>query len=288
MIPMTPLISIITVSLNAAATIEDTIASVSMQSTDFQFEHICVDGGSTDGSREIIDRWMAKSNIIRKIYESDVGIADAMNKGLRTAKGEYVLFLNADDFLVEQSTLAKAMQGVILGGPNNPDLIAGDVCMGRLDRRGVWRHRRVPRLLLYLKESGLFPVHQGLFSRRRLLQECGGFKTELLSSADVILFYDLEREFHPSVRLLRTDIAYMRAGGYANSSMKMMYLGTVDMYRHLSRQYGVVKAAAMVVIKTMQSFTELRYGSCPRQRWFIVSSIGAQISALETTKARKA
>src|SRR5258706_16478169 len=107
--PVDPFISIVTVSLNAAATIEDTIASVSLQQANFDVEHICVDGGSTDGSREIIDRWTARVSHLRTIFEPDLGIFDAMNKGLRAARGEYVLFLNADDFLVAENTLATVM-----------------------------------------------------------------------------------------------------------------------------------------------------------------------------------
>src|ERR1700722_12875645 len=93
-----PFVSVITVSLNAAATIEDTIASVSMQQADFAVEHICVDGGSVDATRVSIDRWAAHSSRLVRVYEPDSGIFDAMNKGLRAARGEYVLFLNADDF----------------------------------------------------------------------------------------------------------------------------------------------------------------------------------------------
>ncbi len=265
---MNPLVSIVTVSLNAAETIEDTLASVSMQSTNFEFEHICVDGGSTDGSREIIDRWAARTGHLKKIYESDSGIFDAMNKGLHAARGEYILFLNADDFLVTKNTLAKAMEGINPCMPENPDLISGDVSMGVLARRGIWRHRRVPKLLGRVKGYGLFPVHQGLFAKRQLLDDCGGFNTKLRTASDVILYYDLESEFKLSVRFLRCDIAFMRAGGSANASIKIRYLGTIDMYRHLLLKHSAAKAATMVIVKTMQSLFELRYGNCPHKRWF--------------------
>jgi glycosyltransferase involved in cell wall biosynthesis len=265
---MEPFISVITVSLNAAATIEDTIASVSMQQANFKIEHICVDGGSNDGSRKIIDRWTTRVSHLSRIYEPDTGIFDAMNRGLRAAKGEYVLYLNADDFLVAENTLARAVEGLIPGAPENPDLIAGDVSMGTLGRRGIWRHRRAPRLLGRINGSGLFPVHQGLFTKRRLLDECGGFNPRLRTASDVNLYYDLESKFRLSTRLLRSDIAFMRAGGSANASIKIRYLGTIDIYRHLLLRHSATRAAAMVFIKTMQSFCELRYGICPHKRWF--------------------
>src|SRR5258708_10454172 len=98
--PQKPFVSIVTVSLNAARTIADTIASVSMQETAFGLEHICVDGGSVDETRALIDAWAVRSHHIIRIYEPDTRIFDAMNKGMRAATGQYVVFLNADDFFV--------------------------------------------------------------------------------------------------------------------------------------------------------------------------------------------
>jgi glycosyltransferase involved in cell wall biosynthesis len=263
-----PFISVITVSLNAAETIEDTLASVSRQETDFAAEHICVDGGSTDTTRDTIDRWADRSTHIRRIYEADDGIFDAMNKGFRAARGEYVLFLNADDFLVGRNTLAMALNGVHMGADDNPDLIVGDVAMGRLGRWGLWRHRRLPSLLRRFPRSGLFPIHQGQFTRRTLLEAIGGFDSNLELASDVIQFYDLQRQFRPSIRVVNFDITFMRAGGAANAGVKAMYKGSVEIYRHLLLTHHVFRAAAMVLVKTVQSLAEIRLGRCPHDRWF--------------------
>ena len=75
-------------SLNAGATIERTLASVALQQVTFGVEHICVDGGSSDHTRAIIDRWALRDSRILRIYEPDRGIYDAMNKGLGAAQGE--------------------------------------------------------------------------------------------------------------------------------------------------------------------------------------------------------
>ena len=93
-----PLISIVTVSYNAATTIEQTILSVINQ--DFEdFEYIIVDGGSTDGTVDIIKKYQDK--ITLWVSEPDRGIYDAMNKGIRLAKGEFIYFINAGDVLLE-------------------------------------------------------------------------------------------------------------------------------------------------------------------------------------------
>jgi glycosyltransferase involved in cell wall biosynthesis len=263
-----PFVSVVTVSLDAAATIEDTIASVSMQQVVFSLEHVCVDGGSADGTRAIIDRWAARSERIRRVYEADTGIFDAMNKGLRAARGEYVLFLNADDFLVSADTVAKAMQGLTPQSPDNPDLVVGDVAMGRPGRRGVWRRRYVPRVLPRLRGCGLYPPHQGMFAKRRLLVSVGGFDAHLRFSADLNQYYDLERQFRPSMRLMRSDVAFMRAGGAANSGLRPVLGGSVEIYRHLRPVHGAVRAAAMVLVKSLQSLAEVRYGTSAHRRWF--------------------
>ena len=266
---MDPFISIITVSLNAGATIEDTIASVSYQNASFGIEHICVDGGSKDETRSIIDRWAERGTIpVRPIYESDNGIFDAMNKGLKVARGEYVLFLNADDFLVSPNTLATVMEGLTPGARQNPDLVVGNASMGILERRGVWRHRRVPSLLGRLRGWGLFPVHQGQFTKRHLLEMIGGFDVRSNLASDVNQYYDLEYKMRPTVRIVRFDVAFMRAGGAANAGLKSMCKGTVEIYRHLLRTHNFAKAIGMVFVKTIQSVSEIRFGKCPHNRWF--------------------
>jgi glycosyltransferase involved in cell wall biosynthesis len=268
----TPLVSIVTVSLNAAATIEDTLASVSMQQTRFDVEHICVDGGSTDGTRAAIDRWAAHAGPIERIYERDAGIYDAMNKGLRAAHGEYVLYLNADDFLAAADSLAAAMAGIRAGDAGNPDLVVGDVAMGWPGRRGVWRHRRVPRALARLRGSGLYPIHPAQFTRRRLLDAVGGFAARLALAADVVQYYDLERLQPLAVRVVARDLVCMRPGGAANAGLAAMRLGTAEIFRHLVPSRGRARAAAMVLVKTLQSVLELRYGRCPHARWFAAAA----------------
>jgi glycosyltransferase involved in cell wall biosynthesis len=266
---MNPLLSVVTVSLNAAATIERTLASVALQEVGFGVEHICVDGGSSDRTRAIIDRWASGDPRILRIFEPDKGIFDAMNKGLRAAQGEYVLFLNADDFLVSRDALARALTGCDYGGADNPDLIVGDAVMGRVGQVGLWRHRRVPRLLGRVRGFGMYPVHQAQFSKRRLLQDVEGFDARLRLAADINQYYDLERRFRPSTRLVGADLAFMEAGGAANAGLSAIWRGSYEIYRHQSAEVGGAKAALIVLIKTLQSISEIRLGRCPHGCWFI-------------------
>lgn len=105
-------ISIVTVSFNAAATIEETIKSVVDQIYD-NIEYIIIDGGSTDGTVDIIRRYAHGGSEYGKhvnavthwISEPDKGIYDAMNKGIAAATGGYIYFLGADDLLIDNSVI---------------------------------------------------------------------------------------------------------------------------------------------------------------------------------------
>ena len=268
-----PFVSVVTVSLNSVATIEATLASVAFQDTPFPVEHVCVDGGSLDGTREIIDSWAGKHATIRRIFESDSGIFDAMNKGLRASRGEYVLYLNADDYLLSPDTIRRAMEGLGLGGEGNPGIVAGNVRMGNGSRSlGVWRRRRVPGMLTRIRGSGFFPLHQGMFARRDLLMGVGGFDERLRIAADVNQFYDIERLFQPKIRLLGFDVAFMLAGGAANAGLHSMVRGSQEIYRHLRKHHGVLRSTAMLTAKTLQSVSEVRYGRMNCHLWMFEHS----------------
>lgn len=96
------LLSIITVNLNDSVGLRKTIESVISQTFD-NYEYIVIDGGSTDGSVEVIN--LFEKNITHWVSENDNGIYNAMNKGIQFSKGEYILFLNSNDCLVDNTIL---------------------------------------------------------------------------------------------------------------------------------------------------------------------------------------
>ena len=99
-----PLISVITAVRNGREHIEQTIQSVASQ--DFRdFEHLIIDGGSTDGTVEIIQKHL--NGIAYHVSESDKGISDAFNKGVLAASGSVILFLGSDDYLHDNSVLKR-------------------------------------------------------------------------------------------------------------------------------------------------------------------------------------
>lgn len=125
-----PLITIITVVLNDRLGIERTLTSVVSQTFENR-QHVIVDGQSTDGTVEFLKEQRCKFDVL--LSEPDYGIYDAMNKGLRTADGDWVLFMNAGDVFASIDSLALAV------GATSPDvdIVYSDVIFRRqhLDER---------------------------------------------------------------------------------------------------------------------------------------------------------
>jgi glycosyltransferase involved in cell wall biosynthesis len=116
----TVVVSIVTVALNSAATIERTIESVQTQSY-AATEHIFVDGGSSDGTVDIIRRWIRPQDYC--ITEQDSGISDAFNKGVAMARGSVIQILNADDWLSPD----QIARGVAALEETKVDFVFGDL-----------------------------------------------------------------------------------------------------------------------------------------------------------------
>ena len=115
-----PRFSIITVSYNAKEDLEKSIKSVSNQ-TFKNYEYLVIDGNSTDGTKELLRKYDKEINYW--VSEKDNGIYNAMNKGARVAKGDYLYFLNAGDTFSDKNSL----EGVSREIDNNQDLIYGRI-----------------------------------------------------------------------------------------------------------------------------------------------------------------
>lgn len=194
------MITIITVSFNAASTIEQTIRSV-IDQTYPDIEYIVIDGGSTDGTAELVRS--LDPSLAQWVSEPDDGIADAMNKGLALASGEYVLYLNADDYLLDAESIDRVA-----------DLLAGDLVTAPIIKREGDGSERLfqPRGFnwWFNFKTGLF--HQGTFCAREVLNELGGFDTQLALSMDYDLFLRAYRRGY-GVRLIDQPFSVMRSGG---------------------------------------------------------------------------
>lgn len=179
-----PLVSVVTITLNAAKTVERTIRSVQAQT--FQgIEHIVVDGTSTDGTLDIIRRFARPHDFW--ISESDHGISDAFNKGVAMARGRFIKILNADDWLSEDQ-IERAIDVLGRGGF---DFVFGDLIFYDGDRpifrsigdAGYPRviRRRMPAI-----------GHPSVLAARSCFEKIGLFDTSYQRAMDYDWFLRLE------------------------------------------------------------------------------------------------
>lgn len=167
--PFKPLISIITITYNAASVIEPTIKSIISQ-TFHDFEHIVVDGASTDNTLAIIQSYTTNSKVLS---EPDKGLYDAMNKGLHLAKGKYILFLNAGDSFHSDHTLQHYVNAIISYHQSTseyPPIVYGDTVIVNKEREYIRkRHLDAPERLTFKSFSnGMLVCHQAFMVRRDL------------------------------------------------------------------------------------------------------------------------
>jgi glycosyltransferase involved in cell wall biosynthesis len=167
-----PLFSIITVVFNGEKLLPGTAESV-LKQTCTNFEYLIIDGASKDGTVDFVHRLELQMPNLRWISERDKGLYDAMNKGLRLAKGDFVLFLNAGDHLHAPDTLEKLAKlvtsetGVLYGETqlvNDARESAG--VMSELSTR------KLPKTLSWKDyQGGMLVVHQSFVARRSLTPE---------------------------------------------------------------------------------------------------------------------
>ena len=165
-----PTFSIITVTYNAEATIEATMLSVRQQ-TYRHLEHLIIDGASKDNTLYIINK--NKDERTRVISESDHGLYDAMNKGIRLATGSYLCFLNAGDTFHEPDTLEKMVNGAgLLDNKDFPDILYGQTAIVDANRHFLrMRHHTAPEVLTWKSfQQGMLVCHQAFFVKRTLAE----------------------------------------------------------------------------------------------------------------------
>jgi len=209
-----PILSLITATWNAADTLAHCLDSVAAQTV--PVEHLLIDGGSSDGTLEIAERY--HSGLARVVSEPDQGIYDAMNKGIALASGEVVGILNADDFYPHPQVLEQ-----VLTRFENP---AVGACYGDLryvDGEDVsrtvrfWHSGGFDAKKFY---HGWMPPHPTFFVRRSVYERFGGFKLDLGSAADYELMLRFLLRHGVSASYIPEVLVHMRTGGVSNASLK--------------------------------------------------------------------
>lgn len=212
-----PEFSIITVCFNEAQRIELTCQSIVNQ-TFQEFEWIVIDGGSTDGTLDILKRYAPRMTYFAS--EPDRGIYHAMNKGIAQAHGEYLLFLNGGDYLHEPETLAKVFAHE---HPLEKDIYYGDLM---LERDGVSERYAIDFSNPYATFAKRTFPHQATFIKRELFETYGTHDESFKISADLEFFLRVfvsnpKRKQHRIGYLPFVVSVYENARGLSSSNLAL-------------------------------------------------------------------
>lgn len=203
-----PKISIITINLNNLTGLRKTIKSVVSQ-TSHEFEYMIIDGGSTDGSIEVIKEF--EDRITYWISEPDNGIYQAMNKGIRQARGEYCLFLNSGDWLVEDHVIESMLNAL-----PDCDILLGNVRSTHPNSK-IFTYKANPEVsFITFFRSTLF--HTSAFIRRSLFEKYGLYDETLKIVSDWKWYLIVCGLNKANVAYADIDVSYFDSTGISNSN----------------------------------------------------------------------
>jgi glycosyltransferase len=219
-------VSIITTVFNNKNTIESAIKSVLDQSYP-NIEYIVVDGGSTDGTVEIINKY--KDRITKFISEPDRGVYDGMNKGIKLAIGDIIGILNSDDIYFDDKVIEKVVEKM---RDKNIDVCWGDLVY--VDKNNM------EKIIRYWKSSehkegnfknGWMPPHPTFFVKKWVYEKYGFFNLDFPIAADYELMLRFLGKYKVKSCYIPQVLVKMRIGGKSNKSIKNIIKTNIDCYK---------------------------------------------------------
>ncbi|MFC3199657.1 glycosyltransferase family 2 protein [Parapedobacter deserti] len=222
-----PTLTVITVVYNNVRDIERTIASV-VQQTYPAIEYLIIDGGSTDGTVDVIRRY--EDRVAAWVSEPDKGIYDAMNKGLAMANGEYVLFMNSGDEIYSPNTVAE-----VFGSAPGADIYYGETEMydEHWESLGLRRHAIPERFTWRSFRYGMNISHQAIYIRRAIT---GPYDLQYQLSADIDWIIRAAKQAKTIVNTRRIVAKYLVGG----MSKKRHWRSLRERFRIFSKYYGLL------------------------------------------------
>jgi len=235
------MISIITISYNSVNTISDTLKSIESQTMQ-EFEHIIVDGGSTDGTLEIIKNY---SRVDKVISEPDNGIYDAFNKGINNSTGDIIGFLNSDDVFYDQNSLKIINDSF----DENIDCVFGDLIYkdsyGKIKR--VWKGS--PFKKGAFKRSWM-PAHPTFYCKKEIYRKYELYNDSYIIAGDFELMLRFFEKYNIKSNYIPKTLVSMRTGGISNQSIK-------NKFRIVSEEFKAFKENKIELNKAMYLLSKI-------------------------------
>ena len=243
-------ISTVTVCRNSQATIAQTVASF-LRQTHPDKELLVIDGGSADKTVEIVSGF--QNAAIRIISEPDLGIYDAMNKGLANFSGDAIGFLNSDDAYSDPSVLARIAEAL-----TRADAVYGDLVMISDHVTGnVVREWKATEFKPDAFRTGWMPPHPTFYIRRELAARTGKFDLSYRISADYDFMLRAMELHHPRVRRIPHVLVNFMVGGMSTRGLGAIIRGNLECLHSRRRHLGVPPLDAALFTKPMRKLRQL-------------------------------
>jgi len=238
MIKIVPKISIITVVFNAKEDLKKTMQSVFAQTYD-NIEYIIIDGGSTDGTVDVIKSY--KDKISYFISEKDEGIYDAMNKGIEQAKGEWLNFLNAGDVFVDSQVLGNIFKNSI--DIDNINLLYGSIVVRDTSGKdiAIVKPKKFIKLNIVFWGTGTL-CHQAMFVSSDIIEK---YSLKYKLKGELNWYFDLLPKVK-KFKIVDFPVVVYSLGGTGEQNYRLNHLETIDVMFKRNGIFGILSMPFIV------------------------------------------
>ena len=240
-------VSIITPTFNSAKTIQSNLDSIKAQSfKDYQL--IIIDNNSQDGTVEIIKKNNIKN--IKFLIEEDLGIFDAINKGIRNSDNELISVLHSDDFYNNENVLNDIVEAFY--EYKDRDIVYGDLIYVKKDNIDIvlryWESGAYSKNLFF---KGWHPPHPSFFAKKVLFEKYGYYDLNNGNSADVELMFRFLNTHNLKSQYLNKTLVKMRYGGASNKNVLSIIKQNIQIMKFLKINRNIYKISIFIIYKIL-------------------------------------
>lgn len=217
-------LTIVTINYNNVEGLKKTLSSIVAQSAFNKIHHLIIDGGSNDGSQEVLNDYCSYNISAKVISEKDDGIYFAMNKGLTNCNTEYIAFLNSGDVLYAEDTIKELIN--IFNNSYVPDIIYSDLQIHKAEN--IYRDWRSGKFFKYKLYFGWMPPHPMCIINSKLLKILGKFDTKLKIAADYKLLLKAFLTKKLNIIYFPHFTVKMEGGGISNGSIRNIIRANIE------------------------------------------------------------
>ncbi len=242
-------VSIITSCYNREVSIRDTIESVLSQDYP-DIEYIVVDGASNDNSLGIINEY--KGRITTIISESDMGMYEGINKGLRAATGDIIGLIHSDDFFYSKDTISEIIQQI---QQQSADIIYGDgLFVDPINTTKIIRNWRSGKYKKRNMRNGWLPLHPTVYIRKECFDQMGIYNEtyKIAADSDFLIRYMYNANF--KVTYYNKYVVKMRMGGVSTDPCKMIQKWVEDIRLYRSHGFNPYWTLACKILSKIPQF----------------------------------